>query len=208
MGNELYAVPLPAPLGGDDWNGAMAAPTLDNIDADADLEVVINTAHAGLVAYDLPGTANARIQWQTGRGSYQRVGSLVKGSLQNSMAWASTVTPDPGETFGYIITLKNSGPLLAAARMTDTLPTALSFAGSLTASSGTTNENSGIVTWNGSVEAGVPVTINFEVTADPGLSDPTVVINTVRFDDGEGVIITRQLPLIVGGRSVYLPLIR
>ena len=29
-------------------------------DSDADLEVVLNTAHSGLVAYDLPGTANAR----------------------------------------------------------------------------------------------------------------------------------------------------
>ena len=52
----------------------MAAPTLADIDADPDLEVVINTAHSGFVAYDLPGTAEARILWGTGRGDLQRTG--------------------------------------------------------------------------------------------------------------------------------------
>jgi hypothetical protein len=55
----------------------LAAPTLDNIDSDADLEVVLNTSHSGFVAYDLPGTPNARILWKTGRGNYQRNGYLV-----------------------------------------------------------------------------------------------------------------------------------
>ena len=50
----------------------MAAPTLANIDSDADFELVIGTAHTGLVAYDLPGSANARILWGTGRGSMLR----------------------------------------------------------------------------------------------------------------------------------------
>ena len=71
-GTQLQAVNLPR--SSEDWDGAMAAPALDNIDADADLEVVIGTAHTGLVAYDLRGTANARVLWRTGRGSYQRTG--------------------------------------------------------------------------------------------------------------------------------------
>lgn len=73
-GQQLFVVNLPAALG-EDWNGAMAAPTLANIDADADLEVVLQTANSGLVAYDLPGTANARILWGTGRGTYWRNGT-------------------------------------------------------------------------------------------------------------------------------------
>jgi hypothetical protein len=76
MGNPLHEVDLPAAFGGADWNGALAAPTVANIDADSDLEVVLNTAHSGLVAYDLPGTANARILWGTGRGNYWRNGYL------------------------------------------------------------------------------------------------------------------------------------
>jgi hypothetical protein len=33
------------------------------------------TSASGLVAYDLPGTANARILWGTGRGTYWRNGA-------------------------------------------------------------------------------------------------------------------------------------
>jgi hypothetical protein len=69
----LQAVTLPAST--DDWDGALGAPTLANIDADADLEVVVGTAHTGVAAYDLPNTASARILWGTGRGSYLRAGA-------------------------------------------------------------------------------------------------------------------------------------
>jgi FG-GAP-like repeat len=74
LGNPLYEVTLPAALGTTDWNGALAAPTLANLDGDPDLEIVINTAFSGLVAYDLPGTAAAKVLWGTGRGSYARAG--------------------------------------------------------------------------------------------------------------------------------------
>ena len=74
LGNPLREVSLP-PAFGADWNGGLAAPTLANIDADRDLEVVVNTAHSGIVAYDLPGTANARVLWGTGRGNYRRTGT-------------------------------------------------------------------------------------------------------------------------------------
>lgn len=74
LGAILYEGDLPVPFSGD-WNGGLAAPTIANIDSDADYELVINTAHSGLVAYDLPGTANARVLWATGRGSFLRSGS-------------------------------------------------------------------------------------------------------------------------------------
>ena len=73
LGVELFRVNLPAPFG-DDWNGGLAAPTLANIDADADLELVAGTSASGAVAYDLPKTPNARILWGTGRGGYRRTG--------------------------------------------------------------------------------------------------------------------------------------
>ena len=74
LGIQMHAVDLPAAYGSPDWNGGLAAPTLANIDGDADLEVVINTAHSGVVAYDLPGTAQATVQWATGRGNFCRNG--------------------------------------------------------------------------------------------------------------------------------------
>ena len=73
LGNSLYAIDLPAPRG-NNWNGGMAAPTIANIDTDSDLELVINTVSSGIVAYDLPGTANARILWGTGRANFKRTG--------------------------------------------------------------------------------------------------------------------------------------
>jgi hypothetical protein len=73
-GRPIYEINLPAAYGGGDWNGALAAPTLGNLDSDADLELVLNTAHSGFVAYNLPGTSNAIILWGTGRGSYLREG--------------------------------------------------------------------------------------------------------------------------------------
>lgn len=77
-GHLLHEVTLPAPFGGGaTWNGAMAAPTVGDLDGDADLEVVVNTAQSGLVAYDLPGTAGARVLWGTGRGNLQRSGSCL-----------------------------------------------------------------------------------------------------------------------------------
>ncbi|MBX3689501.1 VCBS repeat-containing protein [Dokdonella sp.] len=73
IGTQLFAVDLPVARGGG-WSGGLAAPTLANIDDDADLEILVNTAHAGVVAFDLPGTHSARTLWPTGRGSYLRAG--------------------------------------------------------------------------------------------------------------------------------------
>ena len=64
-------------FGSPDWSGGLAAPTLADLDGDPDLELVLNTAHAGFVAYDLPATAGARVLWGTGRGNFRRNGSLL-----------------------------------------------------------------------------------------------------------------------------------
>jgi hypothetical protein len=81
MGNVIHEIDLPPAKSGD-WNGVLAAPTLANIDGDSDLELVLNTAHSGVAAYDLPGTAGARVLWGTGRGSYYRNGeSLVSSTV-------------------------------------------------------------------------------------------------------------------------------
>lgn len=77
LGNPLHEIKLPAAFGSPTWNGVLASPTLANIDSDPDLEVVLTSAHSGFLAYDLPGTANARVLWATGRGNFLRSGSPV-----------------------------------------------------------------------------------------------------------------------------------
>ena len=72
-GQMLFAADLPVPRGGS-WSGGLSAPTLADIDGDGELEAVIQTVDAGVVAYDLPGTHVARVLWPTGRGSYLRAG--------------------------------------------------------------------------------------------------------------------------------------
>ena len=75
FGKPIHEIDLPPAYSGN-WNGALAAPTLANIDADPDLEVVLNTANSGIVAYDLPGTSHALVLWGTGRGNFWRDGYL------------------------------------------------------------------------------------------------------------------------------------
>ncbi len=58
-----------APLLGADKSTSVNVAPLD-IDGDPDLELVLQTAYSGVVTYDLPGSAQARVQWGTGRGSY------------------------------------------------------------------------------------------------------------------------------------------
>jgi hypothetical protein len=68
QGLPLYEVDLPGPKSsGEYWNGALAAPTLANIDGDPNLEIVVNTVYSGIVAYEVPDSANARIISNTGR---------------------------------------------------------------------------------------------------------------------------------------------
>ncbi len=80
-GNVVHEQDLPRPKSSSHHvNGALPAPTIANIDGDADYELVINTINSGFVAYDLPGSAGAKIQWRSGRNR--------GGTLQNDVAVA------------------------------------------------------------------------------------------------------------------------
>jgi uncharacterized repeat protein (TIGR01451 family) len=208
QGNVVYEVNLPAPFGSPNWNGALAAPTLANIDSDADLEVVLNTAHSGVVAYELPGTADARVLWGTGRGNYQRTGSILQGSLRSSQVSVQPTLVSPGETLAYTILLKNSGETLSSARITSTLPAEVTTLDDLWASSGSYGEAGGVITWTGAVTAGVPITITYSATVDGGLTDPTGIVNPVLLDDGQGNVDEHLAVAIANGLTVYLPLVR
>jgi uncharacterized repeat protein (TIGR01451 family) len=208
QGNVLHEVSLPGAYGSSNWNGALAAPTLANIDADADLEVVLNTAHSGFVAYELPGTANARVLWGTGRGNYQRTGSILYGSLRSSQVSVYPALPGPGDPLTYTIRLENPGPTLPSASVTSTLPAKVTYAEDLWASSGSYSEVGGVITWTGAVTAGVPVTITYGAVVGVGITDPEALVSPVLIDDGLGNVHEHSAVTIVNGFAIYLPLMR
>ncbi len=207
QGNELQAVDLPAAVG-EDWNGALPAPTLADIDGDPDLEVVLNTANSGFVAYDLPGTANARVLWGTGRGNYQRTGSILRGTLEGSSKTVSPILPDPGDALTYTLVLRNPGPQLPGVRVTDTLPAELHLLGNLDASSGSLSAAGNTIRWTGAVPAAMPVTITFGVNVDAHIATPRLISNIALIDDGLGNLWQRRATVIAGGYPVYLPVIQ
>jgi hypothetical protein len=79
-GNLLHEIELPTAGG---WNGALAAPTVADVDGDGDLEPVVNTANSGICVYHLPNTNNARILYGTGRGNFRRTGSNFSCALDS-----------------------------------------------------------------------------------------------------------------------------
>jgi uncharacterized repeat protein (TIGR01451 family) len=208
QGQVIHAIDLPPASGNPNYNGALGAPTIANIDADADMEVVLNTVHSGVVAYDWPGTANARILWGTGRGNYQRTGSFLVGNLQNSSVSATPTTPSAGDTVTYTIRLQNSGPTLYSVNVTSTIPVDTTYAGGLSATSGTAVYNAGQVTWGGAVSSQTLVIIRYTVTVNGDVTEPQAIMGTVTINDGEGNIRTLQTVVIANGQSVYLPIMR
>ncbi len=203
-------VDLPAAFGSSTWNGALPAPTLANIDNDADLEIVINTAHSGLAAYDLPGSAGARILWGTGRGNFQRSGSSLEASLERSSKTAAPLTPKTGEVVTYTITLANSGAMpLSGVRITDTLPATVQFSGGLWASSGKTQEQNGTITWGGEAAPATPVIIRFQAVVSDSLgTQPQRIVNSAEINDGQGNIIQRAAAIFANAGPNFIPLIQ
>jgi hypothetical protein len=64
--------------------GSMAAPTLDDLDGDGDLELIISlkdtlgSGDGGVQIWDVPGSAGNCLLWPTGRGGYLRQGYFAR----------------------------------------------------------------------------------------------------------------------------------
>ena len=204
QGHLVQQADLPAAFGlptPPNWNGALAAPTLANIDGDADLEVVLNTAHSGLVVYDLPGTANARILWGTGRWNYQRTGSWLGATLNKQV---NAGTADAGQTLTYTLTLLGAGTPLT---LTDAIPAGVAYvSGSALRDPplGNLADTSSGITWTGTLSAGQALTVTLAVTVTT--ADPQAIVNRARLNDGQQLI-TRTVTTIANGLEVYLPVI-
>ncbi len=188
LGNQLYAVNLPAPSQGQVWNGGLGAPTVANIDADADLEVVVGTAKSGVVAYDLPGSAKSRLLWPTGRGSYLRTGVApdLPYMLLSAPRTARSITY--GGTTSYTINV--TGNLSGDVTLSANVPAGLNFS---------------LLPATVSVpgQATLTVTDTHAGSVAPGLWYDLAVSAT------DGLIVqTLDLGLLVDGTPLYAPLLR
>lgn len=191
LGNELHRLDLPAPKSGS-WNGGLAAPSVGNIDNDADLELVIGTSHSGVVAYDLPGSANARILWGTGRGSYERTG-LAPELNEYSLTMSSSVKAiEVGESAVFQLEIN------AGAAFTDTVALAVS------------SPAAGISVMLSDSNVSPPATVTLTVTdqrpSPPALPGSWYEMTLESTALGE----TRAHPvgLLIGGSRLYLPVVR
>jgi hypothetical protein len=192
LGNQLHAVNLPAPGADETWNGALGAPTIANIDADADLEVVLGTVSSGAVAYDLPGTAGARILWGTGRGSMQRTGLAPDAEQAFTLRSTPSLAVAAGETATYTLSVDGvSGPVsltVGAPSGPAPLPEVTLASGTLTAPGETT--------------------LTIRDLHEPGPLVPGAAYDvTVTATSGEQSK-ALTLRLIVGGARAFLPAMR
>ena len=197
------------PPGADGWNGVMGAPTLANLDDDADLEVIVGTARSGVWAFDLTNSANARILWGTGRGNQQRTGSWLTPPLPtlNATATVDRTIAQAGDTLHYTISLSLLGGNATGVLLTDTLPSKVTYAGGLTASSGDASTDGVSVLWNGALSNTQPVSISFNATVNDVGDDPTSLVNQVTISAPELRPIVRSAITLVNPRSFFLPLI-
>lgn len=210
LGQPIYEINLPDAFGGEDWNGGLPAPTLANIDSDPDLEIILLTAHSGVVAYDLPDTSNATIQWSTGRGDYQRDGNLSNATLptlRDSTKSTSLPRANPGDLMTFTITLSNPGQRLNNVSMSDPVPAKLIYEGNLWASTGIASYADGVVSWNGAVSSSEDVVIHFDTSVDAGIISPISIVNIATISDGNGRSWLRQAHIYVLGIPVFLPLV-
>lgn len=191
QGNPLFAINLPAPRG-DDWNGGLGAPTIANIDTDADLELVIGTVSSGVVAYDLPGTANARVLWGTGRGSFKRTGLSPVDESFTLNAIPSSRVIDPGSGTTYLLKVQSSGLF--------TKPVTLNIANPAPAFLNISPTSSTF-----SPPGQVTLTVND--LHPPGQLIPGAWYAIPATASGGGFTRTITVNLLVGGTRTYLPLV-
>jgi hypothetical protein len=203
-GQELHKIPLPPALNGE-WNGVLAAPTIANIDSHPDLEIILITAHSGVVVYTIPGSSDAKILWGTGRANLQRSGSILSASLERSSFHAQPSIVYQGTIIQYTITLRGSGARIDSAALENPLPEDLVYVGNLTATSGTASFNQGTITWNGAIDA--TVTIAYQAMIASEVADRTIIVNTLQLVDDRGTQYLRSAIVIVGGIPIHMPVI-
>jgi hypothetical protein len=187
QGRQLHAVDLPAPLSGS-WNGSLGAPTLADIDGDPELELVLGTVASGVVAYDLPGSAGARVLWGTGRGSMQRTGVAAESGFRLAASPAARAIRQ-GEAASYELgVIAGEG-----------------FRSAVTLSAGPAPSGLALGLSTASITPGQRATLTLTDTRALSPLPPPSLWSVPVTATGGGVTATLTVTLLVGGEELRLP---
>ncbi len=116
-------------------------------------------------------------------------------------------TYPPGSAVTFTLSLRNSGNLTAAARLTDTLPTVMTLlTHTLTATGGAPVAGDGRITWQGEIAAAAQVTISYAMSPTAGVNLLTPITNTAAFAGGIHAPFWRQASIRYAYQA-WMPLI-
>lgn len=209
-GNLLQAIDLPWDPA-DGRGGALGAPTLANLDDDANLEVVVGTINRGLVAYEIANSAQARVLWGTGRGSFARSGFVgTSWASQPVQAVLAVDKPSaaPGEAIVYRLEIANPGHMLAAVQVTVALPSGATLdMATIGPSAGASAQVGGELQWQVEIAPGQTEVLTWRMTIDASAPEPGVLETTARVVRAGVTEVESRLQVLISPLRTTLPII-
>jgi len=116
----------------------------------------------------------------------------------------------PGGAITYTINLANNGNDPLDIELVDDIPADTTYVLESVTGGATHQDPPGAIVWEGSLTEGARHTITFQVTVDAGLTNGTLITNTVSVD-ANGELYTAQATVEVTttqpGHTIYLPLL-
>ncbi len=133
------------------------------------------------------------------------IGAIEYQALDSSSKSVNVVTAAPGSSVKYTILLSNTSVNdLANVIVTDTLPSLLKYnASSLSATVGSYDYSSGVITWTGSMNAGETVTIGFETTISQTAPLGDSILNSTLIN-GDGAVSIATATFSIDGQPCNL----
>ncbi len=135
--------------------------------------------------------------------------TLYRVNLHTSQKTVAPSRLAQGQTLTYTLTISNTGIDAANARLTDTLPSELSYqADSLTADAGIANVAGQTITWQGTLAPGASARVRFRATVNLAVPDNTSVTNKATLDDGvHPPFELAAPPVLISHYRIQMPLI-
>ncbi len=124
----------------------------------------------------------------------------------------STIVPAMNDTIQYTIVVSNTGDTIASnVIVTDTLDVNLNYVpgsvSSVGGTGGTASENSGVISWAGSLESNSRLTVTFQVTVANSLPVGQILTNTAEITGTGTLLLPSAATEVVSPMIMYMPII-